>query len=204
VLSDQGEARPISPALFGVVGRDRSWNPHADNFLRANEAPLEALDVRAELVAGRTEVGVRLRPGGTVGAVPLRAPDTQRVAGVVVVRPRFGWGGIGPLLHAVGWAASPRVLEQPLVPGSAREVPPWVLAGPLLRRLGQLLREVRRGFRMCEEVRTRPRGQILWQRYTRQEMARGAFHRLPCRFPELGPDVLLRSYLRWGLERGSR
>lgn len=32
-------------------------------------------------------------------------------------------------------------------------------------------------------------------------MTRGMFHQLPCRFPELGPDLLLLSYLRWGLER---
>jgi 5-methylcytosine-specific restriction endonuclease McrBC regulatory subunit McrC len=88
----------------------------------------------------------------------------------------------------------------PLVPGSAREVPPWVLAGPVLQRLADLIRELRRGFRMHEEVRETPRGQILWQRYVREQMVRGAFHQLPCRFPELGPDMLLRGYLRWGLE----
>ncbi|HEV3258569.1 MAG TPA: hypothetical protein VG013_16955 [Gemmataceae bacterium] len=187
--------------LFPLGGRDRSWNAHADNFLRANRPHLEALDIRAELVGTPEEIGLQLKPGGTIGAVPLRAPDSWRIGGGVVVRPRFGWNDIGPLLHTVGWAASPRILAQPLVPGSAREVPPWVLAGPVLQRLGRLLQEIRRGFRMQEEVRTQPRGQIMWQQYLRQQMARGAFHQLPCRFPELGPDLLLRAYLRWGLQR---
>ncbi len=134
----------------------------------------------------------------------MRSPDTHKIAGGIVVRPRFGWDGIGPLLASIGWVASPQVLEMPLVPGSAREIPPWVLAGPVLQRLASLLREIRSGFRMHEEVRQNPRGQIVWKRYVTEQMGRGAFHQLPCRFPELGPDVILRSYLRWGLEKVHR
>ncbi|MHB8928354.1 MAG: 5-methylcytosine restriction system specificity protein McrC [Bacillota bacterium] len=133
--------------------------------------------------------------------MPLRAPDTRRVAGGIVVRPRFGWDGIGQLLQEIGWSASPTLLEMPLVPGAAREVPPWVLAGPILQRLERLLRDVKRDFHLVEEVRQSPRGQVLWGRYVSEQMARGAFHQLPCRFPELGPDALLRAYLRWGIER---
>ncbi len=201
MLYDQGAPVSIDPALFGIGGRDRSWNTHAENFISANRPQLTALDVQPELAAQTSEIALRLRPGGVVGAVPLRTPDTRKVAGGVVVRPRFGWEGIGPLLQQVGWVASPRVLEMPLVPGSAREVPPWVLAGPVLQRLASLLREIRKGFHMHEEVRQMPRGQILWQRYVIEQMSRGAFHQMPCRFPELGPDALLRGYIRWGLER---
>ena len=203
-LSDQGAPLSIEPGLFGIGGRDRSWNAHAENFISANRPQLSALDVRPELVAQTSEIALRLRPGGVVGAVPVRTPDTRKIAGGVVVRPRFGWEGIGPLLQTIGWVAAPQVLEMPLVPGSAREVPPWVLAGPVLQRLASLLREIRKGFRMHEEVRQAPRGQILWDRYVTGQMSRGAFHMLPCRFPELGPDALLRGYLRWGLERVHR
>jgi len=200
-LSDQGETVSIKTGLFGIGGRDRSWNAHAENFISANRPQLAALDVQPELTAQHNEIALRLRPGGVVGAVPLRTPDTRKIAGGIVVRPRFGWEGIGLLLQQIGWVASPKVLAMPLVPGSAREVPPWVLAGPVLERLANLLREVRKGFRMHEEVRQAPRGQILWQQYVTQQMSRGLFHQVPCRFPELGPDMLLRSFLRWGLER---
>lgn len=203
-LSDQGTPLSIQPGLFGIGGRDRSWNAHAENFISANLPQLSALGVQPELVAQTSEIALRLRPGGIVGAVPVRTPDTRKVAGGVVVRPRFGWDGIGPLLQNIGWVAAPQVLDMPLVPGSAREVPPWVLAGPVLQRLASLLREIRKGFRMHEEVRSTPRGRILWDRYVTRQMSRGAFHQLPCRFPELGPDALLRSYLRWGLERVHR
>jgi len=200
-LSDQGVPVTVDPERFGIGGRERSWNAYAENFISANRPQLAALDIQPELTAQIGDIALRLRPGGVVGAVPLRTPDTRKVAGGIVVRPRFGWEGIGPLLQQVGWMAAPRVLEMPLVPGSAREVPPWVLAGPVLQRLALLVRELRKGFRMHEEVRQTPRGKILWHRYVAEQMNRGAFHRLPCRFPELGPDRLLRGYLRWGLER---
>ena len=203
-LSDQGAPLTIEPSLFGVGGRDQSWNAHAENFISVNRPQLSALDIHPEFAAKASEIALQLRPGGVVGAVPLRTPDSRRIAGGVIVRPRFGWEGIGPLLQGIGWAASPRILEMPLVPGSAREVPPWVLAGPVLQRLAHLLKEVRRGFRMHEEVRQAPRGQVLWGKYVTQQMSRGAFHQFPCRFPELGPDELLKSYIRWGLERIQR
>ena len=200
VLSDQGQPRSIPTSFFGLPGRDRSWNPHAASFVAANRPSLSALEIEAQLVPSADEINLRLKPGGIVGAVPLRSPDTHKIAAGLVVKPRFDWQDIGLLLHRIGWSAHPKILEMPLVPGSAREVPPWVLAGPILKRLGQLVREIRKGFRMHEEVRQSPRGQILWDRYIREQMAIGAFHRLPCRFPELGPDLLLQGYLRWGVE----
>jgi hypothetical protein len=199
-LTDQGAPIVLDSSDFGIEGRDRSWNAQARNFITANRPYLSALAVTPELIATGDSINLRLRPGGTVGAVPVRAPDTRKVAAGLVVRPRFGWDGIGPLLERVGWAAQPHILETPLVPGSAREVPPWVLAGPILGRLSTLLREVRRGFRLREAVRETPRGQILWHRYVNDQIVRGAFHRIPCRFSDLTPDTLLRSYIRWGVE----
>ncbi len=81
---------------------------------------------------------------------------------------------------------------------------PGVPALLFAQRLASLLGQIRKGFRMHEDVRQSPRGQILWARYVTDQMNRGAFHQLPCRYPELGPDALLRSYLRWGLERVHR
>lgn len=199
ILSDQSAQVRFSPEKLGLKGRDRSWNPWASNFLRVNRPQLTSLGVEASLDAGRDAVEMYLRPGGVVGAVPLRSPGTHRVVGGIVVRPRFGWKDIGPLLSATEWAASPEILEFPLVPGSSHEVPPWVLAGPIIYRLKAILRELTRGFCLHEEVRQIPRGQIIWSKYCALHLPRGSFHTLPCRFPELGPDQLLLSHIRWGL-----
>ncbi len=200
-LDDQGAHFTLPPSLFPIAGRDESWNLRAESFLQANRPQLNALEVEAQLVSKIDEIQLRLKPGGTIGAVPLRAPDTHKVTTGLIVKPRFGWDGIGPLLQYIGWAATPRILEMPLVPGSAREVPTWVLAGPILRRLEKLLQDMRRGFNVQEAVRQTPRGQILWQRYITTCVVHGAYHQLPCRYPDLEYDRLLRSYLRWGFER---
>lgn len=201
VLADQGQPRPVPIELLAGARRDRNAGASPDGFLRVNRVQLDALAIAPLLEPNPEGVSLRLRPDGLVGAIPLLAPDSQRIAGGLVVRPRFGWDDIGVLLSAIGWSAAPQILAQPLVPGSAREVPPWVLAGPILQRIEALLQTLSRGFRLHEEVRQQPRGQILWGRYVAEQMARGQFHQLPCRYPELGPDLLLRAYLRWGLEQ---
>lgn len=199
-LSDAGSVL-VSADRFGVEGRDRSWNKFAEGFLAANLDALQLLDVHPSFEAGRTGINLRLRAGGTIGVVPLRSPTTHKILGGLVVEPRFGWNGIGGVLERVGWEAAPQILPMPLVPGSSRDVPAWVLAGPTLRRLEELIRQTTRGFRETSEVRQQPRGRILWPRYATRQVPRGELHRLPCVFPELGPDRLLLSYVKWGVSQ---
>ncbi len=105
------------------------------------------------------------------------------------------------MLGEIGWYTSPEILGGPLVPGSGREVPPWVLAGPVITRLAEMLRSMRRGYAETEAVLRRPRGRILWDRYRSESLVRGRWDRLPCRFPELESDPRLRRAIRWTLER---
>ena len=166
-----------------------------------NEPTLAKLEVKAEIGSSDEGVRIRLVPGGRAGAVPLRSAQTGSVAGGLVVEPRFGWAGVGKVLTQTGWAAAPEFIDAPLVPGSGREVPPWVLAGPVLARLAELLESLRRGYQAKEEVLKRPRGRILWGRYISESLARGRWADLPSRFPELTTDPLIRRMARWGLER---
>src|SRR5262249_42388229 len=117
------------------------------------------------------------------------------------IEPRFGWAGVGRVLVATGWAGAPEILDFPLVPGSGREVLPWVLAGPVLHRLAELLRALRRAYHPEERVLQKPRGQIVWNRYVSESLARGRWADLPCRFPDLSVDPLLRRMVRWALQR---
>ena len=168
-------------------------------FETANPQLADA-DIVVEYVATSGEVALRLRPGQLVGAVPLFSPVSRKVAGGVIIQPRFGWTGIGSILSATGWHARPRLLKLPMVPGSAKEIPPWVLAGPIVERFRMLLREMRRGFELKEVLLSQPRGQIVWSRYVREQLPSGSLHKLPCRFSDLGDDMVLRSFIRWSLE----
>jgi 5-methylcytosine-specific restriction endonuclease McrBC regulatory subunit McrC len=117
------------------------------------------------------------------------------------VRPRFGWSGVGSILSETGWHSAPNILSMPLVPGSGREVPPWVLAGPVIARLRALLEQLKRGFDFKEDTRQAPRGTIQWARYVRTSLPSGRWHHVPCRYPDLSTDPLLRGAIRWTLER---
>jgi 5-methylcytosine-specific restriction endonuclease McrBC regulatory subunit McrC len=71
----------------------------------------------------------------------------------------------------------------------------------VLQRIAEMLGSLRTGYREKTEVRTQPRGRIDWPEYLRRQMATGQWHRLPCRFSELGSDRRLRQAIRWTLER---
>jgi len=87
------------PKDFGVTGRDRTWNLYAQSFLSANHDFLNALGIQHELKADRDQVNLYLWPSGSVGAVPLLSPVTRNIVGGLIVEPRFGWNGIGPMLN---------------------------------------------------------------------------------------------------------
>ena len=199
--TDHGRPVVVDPANYAPKQQGGGWGPFADRFLRLNESALQALDIQPEVAAGSQGVILRLHPAGRAGAVPLRSAQSGLVAGGLVVRPRFGWTGVGRVLAETGWHASPQFLDLPLVPGSGREVPPWVLAGPVLTRLAELLGRLRKGYREATEVLRQPRGTILWAEYVSGSFSRGRWHALPCRFPDLANDPELRRYVKWCLER---
>ena len=198
---DHGKAVQLRQTDFAQATRGGSWGTFAESFIRFNERAMRELDVGVDLVASHPEPTIQLLPGGRAGAVPLRSAQTGSVVAGLVVKPRFGWAGVGAVLSDTGWAASPNFLELPLVPGSARHVPPWVLTGPVLYRLQALLKTVTRGYAVREEMRQSPRGRVLWPRYISESLTKGAWERLPCRFPDLAIDPNIRSSIRWAVER---
>ena len=200
-MSDHGHPIAVRQQDFAPPSRSGSWGTFAESFLRFNEKALRELDVAASLVPGRPEPTIHLVPGGRTGAIPLRSAQSGNPIAGLIVRPRFGWPGVGQVMSETGWAASPSFLELPLVPGSARQIPPWVLAGPVLFRLSALLDSIVPGYTVKEETRASPRGRIVWPRYLNESLARGAWHHVPCRFPDLSSDPELRSAIRWALER---
>lgn len=184
---DHGPAITLSPELFAPQQRDGGWGPYADAFLRFNQPAFGALDVKAEAHTYTGGFSIRVTPCGKAGAIPLRSAQTGRVVGGLLVSPRFGWSGVGRVLVETGWPALPEFLPLPMVPGSGREVPPWVLAGPVLARLELMLRRMQRGYQQREAVLGSPRGRILCNRYISESLVRGQWHRVPCRFPDHGP-----------------
>lgn len=199
--TDHGPPITVPAQAFAPIQRTGDWGPYAETFLRFNSDAFRALDVQPQVTSNASGPVIRLVPGGRSGAVPLRSGMTGQVEGGLIVKPRFGWPGVGRVLHETGWHAAPQFLESPLVPGSAREVPPWVLAGPVLARLEALLRSLTPGYLEAEAVLLQPRGGVVWKSYIGTSFARGAWHHVPCRFPDLSTDPTLRRHVKWALQR---
>ncbi|HOW51540.1 MAG TPA: hypothetical protein PLV42_05785 [bacterium] len=199
--TDHGHPIIISADCFAPKQQGGGWGVFAEAFLRANELAFKHLEIRPEVGVGSQGTIIRLFPGGRAGAMPLRSAQTQQVVAGLVVKPRFGWSGVGKILDEIGWHASLEFADLPMVPGSGREVPPWVIAGPVISRLAALLAQVRRGYRETHEMLTKPRGKIIWNEYIAGPLRTGMWHRLPCTFPELSNDPQLRSMVKWCLER---
>lgn len=192
---DHGEPIAVEGRDVGAIG-DRWIEP----FLTANQAGLRRLELSHEVRVGPTP-RVLLRPGSRIGAIPLLSPATRRVAAGLLVEPRFRWAALGAVFDAIGFSVEPALGGAALVPGSAREVPPWMLAAPVIERIAALMRHRRRGFVERTEQRTSPRGRVDWTSWARSQVPRGAWTTFPCHFTEPDDDPDLLASIRWTLSR---
>ena len=194
---DHGAAVPVRAAQVGAAAGDGWVQP----FLATNRESIARLALRTEVQVSRDGPAVLLYPAERIGAVPLRSPQTRRVCAGLLVKPRFEWPSLGEVLAGVGFRVEPWLDGTALVPGSAREVPPWVIAGPVLRRIGEALARTSRNFILVSEHRQQPRGTVDWTEYARREVPSGRWGELPCRYPDLGDDPWLYAVLRWTVRR---
>ena len=162
------------------------------------------LDVRIEHSYDGSDLQLRIRSGNAVGAIPLVSPSTARPDYGLVVQPRFPWAGVGPMLSEMGWRIAPTPLRLPLLRRSERRVPPWVLSSMILLRLKALLDSLDRRFEITTEVRSAPRGSVQWTSYANRSLPRANFLSIPCTFPDLRDDRLLKGAIRHAVERQLR
>jgi hypothetical protein len=202
-VQDHSIAEHSAVDFFGVHSRD----PHqtaarlAEQFETQNRVLLNLMGVHVERVFDGDDVVMRIESGSTVGAVPLFSPTRGTPDYGLVIKPRFPWKGIGPMLADMGWRVVPSPLKLPLLRRSERRVPPWVLSTMILVRLRTLLENLARRFELFETERPAPRGTVRWAEYATRQMSRGLFLSVPCTFPDLQDDRLLRGAVRYALER---
>ncbi|MCX6139658.1 MAG: hypothetical protein NTX15_02315 [Candidatus Kapabacteria bacterium] len=193
---DRGHRIRINARDIGASGEH--W---IEPFLEANRVLLKRLDVTTEVDSRHGEYYVNLIPGSRVGAVPVLSPSTRRVCFGLLIEPRFHWSGLGAVLGDIGFSVEASIGGTPLVPGSAREVPAWLLAAPVIRRIEGFMRHRRRGFIEVEEIRQSPRGRIDWPQWARTDVPTGQWASLPCRYTEPSDDPVLMAAVRWTLGR---
>ena len=175
-----------------------------EQFVTQNRSLMALLDVRVERDYDGRDVRLVIQSGNAVGAMPLISPTTARPDYGLVVQPRFPWAGIGPMLAEMGWRVSPTPLRLPLLLRSERRVPVWVLSFMILARLKALLDSLDRRFELTTETRRAPRGTVHWAEYATRSMPTASFLSIPCTFPDLRDDRLLKGAVRHAVERQLR
>src|SRR5262249_7885651 len=113
----------------------------------------------------------------------------------------FGWSSVGQVLGDVGFRVEPEVGGASLVPGSAREVPPWILAGPVVARIAAAIERLNRTFVPVMVEREGPRGTVDWNWYSKRALPTGRWTSFRCTYSDLSDDPRLMSALRWTLRR---
>lgn len=172
----------------------------AEQFELQNRRMLAILDVQAAHVYNGRDVKLRFESKNTVGAIPLFSPTSAAPDYGLIVKPRFPWASIGPMLAQMGWRIAPTPLKLPLLRRSERRVPLWVLSSMILIRLRALLDSLTRRFELVNEIRSSPRGTVNWDKYAGRYISMGQLTMIPCTYPDLRDDRLLKGAIRHSLE----
>ena len=173
----------------------------ANQFIQQNRGILSQFGVASEIGYDGSTVDVVFRTSTRVGAIPLLSPTSGRPDYGLIIQPRFGWQGIGPMLSEMGWRIIPQPLRLPLLPRSDRKIPPWVLSTIVLFRLKALLDSLERRFEFSETDCPAPRGSVRWTQYATERLPSARFLNVPCRFPDLRDDRELKAAIHFTLRR---
>ncbi len=194
---------PAAFLLKGAMPRDHQGQSArlAQQFLRQNRGILSDFAINGRVDYDGSSVVIYLQTGGQVGALPLLSPMSGRVDFGLVIQPRFGWQGIGPMLGSMGWKILPDPLPLPLLPRSDRKIPSWVLSSTILLRLQRLLDQLERSFEYAETDLDAPRGQVNWNRYAVTKVAHANLLSIPCRFPDLRDNTALKAAIHFTLRK---
>jgi len=167
-------------------------------FLDANAPQLRRLDVRPEV---RTAGGVRLvlHPGSRIGAIPLLSPSRAKWLQDCSSR-RGSAGRRSAPSPADGLFRRAGIGRSPAVPGSAREVPPWILAVPVLRRSRRCSSTNGAASLSSARLAPRPRTHRLVDVGDAARATR-ATRPLPLRVSRPQFDPSLRAQMRWTVRR---
>ncbi len=173
----------------------------AHHFLDQNAQTLDQFGIEARVDFDGHRVFVVFQSGARIGAFPLISPISGRAEVSLIVRPRFGWSGLGRSLGTSGFKIIPQILALPLLPRTEREIPAWILSATILPRLKAMLSQLSRRFEIIENIRTAPRGRVDWARYATEKLPSMKFLDVPCRYPDLRSNRELLAAIHYVLRK---
>ena len=170
-------------SVLSGVDLCRKWFTKADKrnpsealqkFISYNLRQFEFLEITPSIVGTDHRSGIAFRTTRFIGAIPLRAPDTGKQIGDLVVAPRFvdreRFEDYIEILDLLGQAISPEVADSlPLASGRNFRPPFYLEAVKFVVALEHMLRKSWRKFDVVEVIRSEPNGLINWGSYVEHE-----------------------------------
>lgn len=193
------------PAQF-LLRDEKARNPEAQiarlatQFIRDNRGISKDYGVTIETKYDGQSVNLSFTSTNCIGALPLLSPTSGRPDYGLVIKPRFDWSGLGPMLSLMGWKIVPTPLRLPLVPGTERKIPPWVLSSMTLHRIQLMLDNINRNFGFTEADLTAPKGSVDWNQYATRRLSSLRLLDIPCKFPDLKDNDDLKSGIHYTLK----
>ncbi len=202
-ITDNATKRLSTDFLFGGksphdAGREATIS---HQFREQNKPIFDRFGVDAHVEFTGQDVRIKLASSDVIGAFPLRSPTTGEYDYGMVIRPRFEWSGLGPMLGTMGWKIIPELQNLPVLPSSARHIPRWVMSSVVLSRIDDLLECIERRFELREDDLKAPRGRVDWTRYATEKVSRMQFMEVPCRFSDLRDDHRLLAAIHFVLRQ---
>lgn len=169
-------------------------------FINQNRKTLDLFNVEASTSFFENEVKINFKTNIKIGAFSLISPTSGKADYGFIIKPRFGWSGLGPLLCDMGWKIRPDPLTNlQFLPRSDKKIPAWVLSSIILFRIKDMLEKLTRKFKTVENILSSPRGKINWNEYSQKNISRMKFLDIPCSYSELACDADLQSAIHYVL-----
>lgn len=201
-LDDTSSTRVNASAITRARLSDPSREAQlAHHFIQQNGQTLAQFGIVARVDFDGHRVSIVFQAGSQIGAFPLISPISGKAEVTLIVRPRFGWSGLGRSLGASGFKVVPQILSLPLLPKTEREIPDWVLSATILPRLRAMLDQLARRFEIIETVRAAPHGQVNWESYVTEKLTLMKFLDVPCRYPDLRSNRELYAAIHYVLRK---
>ena len=154
-----------------LLNSNRGRNPEAQaaklalQFIRYNRGLMNDFGVSVSSTYDGQNVLLQISTSNKIGALPLLSPTSGKPDYGLIIKPRFDWTGLGPMLATMGWKIIPTPLKLPLIPGTERKIPTWVISSILLKRIQALLNGLNRSFEFIEKDLQAPKGSVNWNKY---------------------------------------
>jgi hypothetical protein len=202
VLTDTSLSRIPAAAIARTSRGDAPREAHlAHLFIDRNVKTLSQFKIDARVDFDGNQVDLVFQSGAAIGALPLVSPLSGKPEVSLIVRPRFGWAGLGASLGKSGFKVIPQILPLGLLPKTEREIPAWVMSAAVLPRLKAMIERLSRRFEMVDDVRSAPCGTVDWAKYVTEKLPAMKFLSVPCRHPDLVGNRELRAAIHFTLRK---